>query len=45
MQVIDPKRRAQNVTMGGLPEGTLTLELPTVQPPVTVPVVELFLSS
>lgn len=44
MQVIDPKRRAQNVTMGGLPEGTLTLELPTVQPPVLVPVVELFLS-
>jgi alpha-L-fucosidase len=44
MQVIDPKRRAQNVQMGGLPEGTLTLDLPTVRPPVLVPVIELFLS-
>ncbi len=44
MQVVDPKQSAQNVRMGGLPEGTLTLELPTVQPPVVVPVVELFLS-
>jgi alpha-L-fucosidase len=44
MEVIDPGRRAQNVRMGGLPEGTLSLELPTIRPPVLVPVVELFLS-
>ena len=44
MEVIEPKRRAQNVVMGGLPEGTLTLELPAVQPAVAIPVVELFLS-
>jgi len=44
MEVIDASRRAQNVRMGGLPEGTLSLELPTIRPPVAVPVVELFLS-
>jgi len=44
MQVIDSKRRAQNVRMGGLPDGTLTLDLPTLRPPVLVPVIELFLT-
>jgi hypothetical protein len=29
--------------MVGLPAGTLTLELPVQQPPVLVPVIELFL--
>ena len=43
MLVIDPDQRAQNTTMGGIPEGTLTLELPVQRPPVEVPVVELFL--
>jgi alpha-L-fucosidase len=43
MQVIDPEQQAQNTTMGGVPEGTLTLELPVQRPPVEVPVVELFL--
>jgi alpha-L-fucosidase len=43
MSVIDPAQQAQNTTMGGLPPGTLTLELPVQPPPVTVPVVELFL--
>jgi alpha-L-fucosidase len=43
MQVIDPDQQAQNTTMGGIPEGTLTLELPVQRPPVEVPVVELFL--
>jgi len=42
--VIDARRRAQNVRIGGLAEGTLSLELPTIRPPVSVPVVELFLS-
>jgi alpha-L-fucosidase len=44
MTVIDPRQSGQNTTMAGLPEGTLTLELP-VQPPegVPVPVVELYL--
>jgi hypothetical protein len=32
------------VRMGGLPEGTLTLDLPTLRPPVLVPVIELFLT-
>lgn len=44
MRIIDAKQQAQNIKMSGLPEGTLTLDLPTVQPPVTVPVIELFLS-
>ena len=43
MQVIDPAQQAQNTTVGGIPEGTLTLELPVQRPPVEVPVVELFL--
>jgi len=43
-EVMDARQRAQNVRMGGLPEGTLSLELPTIRPPVSVPVVELFLS-
>jgi alpha-L-fucosidase len=42
-RVIDPDQRAQNTTMGGIPEGTLTLELPVQRPTVEVPVVELFL--
>jgi len=44
MTVIDPDAKAQNMAMGGLPAGTLTLELPVQKPDVTVPVVELFLS-
>jgi alpha-L-fucosidase len=42
MLAIDPHQQAQNTTMGGT-EGTLTLELPVQKPPVTVPVIELFL--
>jgi alpha-L-fucosidase len=42
MLTIDPHQQAQNTTMGGT-EGTLTLELPVQKPPVSVPVVELFL--
>ncbi len=42
-RVIGPGGQAQNTRMGGLPEGTLTLDLPTVAPPVSVPVIELFL--
>ncbi len=41
--VVDPHQAAQNTTMGGLPPGTLTLELPVQKPSVAVPVVELFL--
>jgi len=44
MQVADPAQQAQNTAMGGLPAGTLTLELPVQQPPVAVPVIELFLT-
>jgi alpha-L-fucosidase len=43
MRVVDPDQHAQNTTMGGLPVGTLTLELPIQPPPVAVPVIELFL--
>ena len=43
MLAIDPRQQAQNTTMGGLPPGTLTLELPVQKPPVVVPVIELFL--
>ena len=43
MLAIDPQQQAQNTTMGGLPPGTLTLELPVQKPPVAVPVIELFL--
>jgi alpha-L-fucosidase len=42
--VIDPEQAAQNNTMGGLPAGTVTLELPVQRPDVLVPVVELFLT-
>jgi alpha-L-fucosidase len=42
MLTIDPHQQAQNITMSGT-EGTLTLELPVQKPPVTVPVIELFL--
>ncbi|HET9647815.1 MAG TPA: alpha-L-fucosidase [Microlunatus sp.] len=42
-RVIDPDAPAHNISMGGLPAGTLTLTLPVRQPPVAVPVVELFL--
>jgi alpha-L-fucosidase len=42
MLTIDPHQQAQNTTMNGT-EGTLTLELPVQKPPVTVPVIELFL--
>ena len=41
--VVDPEQAAQNTTMGGLPAGTLTLELPVQRPDVVVPVVEIFL--
>jgi alpha-L-fucosidase len=43
MFAVDPNQRAQNTTMGGIPPGTLTLDLPVTRPPVEVPVVELFL--
>src|SRR6185295_5604274 len=43
MQVVDPHQPAQNTTMGGLPAGTLTLELPIQRPSVAVPVIELFM--
>jgi alpha-L-fucosidase len=43
MSVTDPDQPAQNTTMGGLPAGTLTLELPVQKPDVEVPVVEMFL--
>jgi alpha-L-fucosidase len=42
-RVIGAGSQAQNTRMGALPEGTLTLDLPTVAPPVSVPVIELFL--
>jgi len=41
--VVDPAQQVQNTAMGGLPAGTLTLELPVQHPPVAVPVIELFL--
>ncbi|HLH58540.1 MAG TPA: alpha-L-fucosidase [Streptosporangiaceae bacterium] len=44
MRVIPPEATAQNTTMGGLPAGTLTLDLPVQRPDVLVPVIELFLS-
>jgi alpha-L-fucosidase len=42
---IDPGQAAQNVRPGGMPPGTLTLQLPTQRPDVAVPVVELFLDN
>src|SRR5699024_1451019 len=41
---IDPDQQAMNTIPGGQPPGTLTLNLPTAQPPVAVPVIELFLT-
>ena len=41
--VIGADEIAQNTKIGGLPPGTLTLELPVQQPNVEVPVVELIL--
>lgn len=43
MSVVDPHQGAQNTTMGGLAPNTLTLELPVQKPPVSVPVIEMFL--
>jgi alpha-L-fucosidase len=43
MQIVAPDQQAQNTTIGGLPSGTLTLELPIQPPSVAVPVIELFL--
>jgi alpha-L-fucosidase len=42
--VVDPGQSAWQVRLGGIPEGTLTLELPVQAPDVAVPVVELFLA-
>jgi len=42
---IDPEQQAMNTIPGGQPPGTLTLNLPTAQPPVAVPVIELFLTT
>lgn len=44
MLVVDPHQQAQNTAMSGTPD-TLTLELPVRKPPVTVPVIELFMKS
>src|SRR5699024_9396822 len=41
---IDPEQKAMNTIPGGQPPGTLMLNLPTAQPPVAVPVIELFLT-
>jgi alpha-L-fucosidase len=41
----DPHREAYTITMSGLSQTTLTLELPVKKPDVVVPVVELFLNS
>jgi alpha-L-fucosidase len=41
--VTDPSQAAQNTTMPGQPEGTVTLEVPVRPPDVAVPVIELFL--
>jgi len=42
-EVLRPGQEAFNVQPGGLPAGTLTLDLPVQRPDVLVPVVELFL--
>ena len=42
-EVADPAKEAFNTQLGGLPEGTLTLELPVQEPAVLLPVVELTL--
>lgn len=41
--VIDAGQQAWNMTPGGQPPGTLTLEVPVTRPDVQVPVIELFL--
>lgn len=38
------KAQAGNTSMGGLPEGTLTIALPTIAPNVAVPVIEIILA-
>lgn len=43
MEAIDPERESYTVQVGGIPRGTLTLNLPVQKPPVEIPVVELFL--
>ena len=40
---IGPEQQAFNTRLGGLPAGTLTLEVPVQKPDVLVPVIELFL--
>ncbi len=40
---VDPAQEAFNTRLGGLPAGTLTLEVPVQRPQVLVPVIELFL--
>ena len=42
-RVIPASQQAQNTTMGGIGADTVTLELPIQKPPVTAPVVEMFL--
>ena len=42
--VADPGTPAQTTTPGGMPPGTLTLDLPVRRPDVAVPVIELFLA-
>ncbi|MBV9279169.1 MAG: alpha-L-fucosidase [Chloroflexi bacterium] len=42
-RIIEPGQEVQNMTIGNIPAGTLTLELPIQPPPVEVPVIELFL--
>ena len=42
-EVVDPGQEAFNVRLGGLPAGTLTLDVPVQKPEVLLPVVELFL--
>jgi alpha-L-fucosidase len=43
MQVLDANQPAQNTTLGGVGDDTLTLSLPVQPPAVAVPVIELFL--
>jgi len=42
-EVISPGQEAFNTRLGGLPPGTLTLNVPVQEPDVLVPVIELFL--
>ena len=43
-RVVPPGHEGHMADMGGLPAGTLTLDLPTARPGVAVPVIELFLT-